>query len=55
MKAVKPAPTPYPAATRAIDLARSAVPVSSAALTWATPVVALSAGRPRAKMATNHQ
>src|SRR5579872_2263131 len=39
----------------ATALARSALPVSSAALTCAMPLVALSGARPRAKMAMNHQ
>ena len=53
--AVRPVPTPYPAAMRAIALARSLESVSSAALTWARALVALRWGRPRAKMTTNHQ
>jgi hypothetical protein len=50
-----PAPAPYPAATSATALARSAEAVCSAAVTYASPLLALSRGRPQAKMATNHQ
>ncbi len=53
--ATTPAPVPYPAAISATALARSAEPVSSAAVTCASAFVALSRGRPLAKMATNHQ
>ena len=53
--AITPAPTPYPAAISATALVRSVEAVSSAALTCASPFVALSRGRPQAKMATNHQ
>ena len=53
--AMTPAPVPYPAATSATALARSAEAVCSAAVTCASPFVAASKGRPQAKMATNHQ
>ena len=36
-------------------MARSADEVSSTATTWVTPWVALKNGRPKAKIATNHQ
>jgi len=53
--AMTPAPVPYPAATNATALARSAEEVCSAAVTCASPFVAASTGRPQAKMTTNHQ
>ena len=53
--AESPAPTPYPAAMRATAAARSCELVSSAAITSASALVALSSGRPKAKMTTNHQ
>ena len=53
--AMTPAPAPYPAAMSATALARSLEAVCSAAVTCASPFVALSSGRPQAKMATNHQ
>src|SRR6266542_3247162 len=54
-RAVRPAPMPKPAVIRAIALTRSWLVVSSAAITPATVLVADSSGRPRAKIATNHQ
>ena len=53
--AERPAPTPYPAATSATADARSRDPVSSEAITPARALVALKRGRPKAKIATNHQ
>jgi hypothetical protein len=53
--AMAPAPAPYPAAMSATALARSLEAVCSAAVTCASAFVALSRGRPQAKMATNHQ
>ena len=53
--AMTPAPAPYPAAMSATALARSLEAVCSAAVTCASAFVALSRGRPQAKMATNHQ
>jgi hypothetical protein len=53
--AMTPAPVPYPAAASATALARSAEAVGSAAVTCASPLLALSKGRLQAKMATNHQ
>ena len=53
--AESPAPTPYPAAISATAAARSCELVSSAAMTSASALVALSNGRPKAKMTTNHQ
>ncbi len=53
--AASPAPSAYPAAMSAMAAARSEDAVSSAAITSARALVALSRGRPKAKIATNHQ
>ena len=53
--AASPAPSAYPAAMSATAAAWSDDAVSSAAMTSASALVALSRGRPKAKIATNHQ